>query len=113
MFKNKHLMQLRKTQFLIKHYKECIEKLKSPVPDQDLLKTKMQVYDIFQAMALGHSFTSGEILELSDASIEYISRLGLYLMNVADYADTMHVHKKELERLKKEERNLKEKLGIE
>lgn len=111
MFKNKHLKQLRKTQFLIKHYKECIEKLKSPVPDS--FKTEMQVYDIFKAMAFGHSFTSGEILELSDESVEYISQLGLYLMNLADYADTMRVHEKELERLKKEERSLKEKLGIE
>ena len=111
MFKNKHLEQLRKTQLLIKHYKECTEKLKSPVPNS--FDAKMQVYDIFKAMAFGHSFTSGEILELSDESIEYISRLGLYLMNIADYADTMSVHERELKRLEKEERSLKEKLGIE
>ena len=111
MFKNKHLKQLRKTQLLIKHYKESIEKLKSPVPDSS--KAKMQVYDFFKLMAFGHSFTSGEILELSDASIEYLSQLGRYLMKVADYADTMHLYEKELERLKKEERSLKEKLGIE
>ena len=110
MFKNKHLKQLRKIQLLIRHYKVSIEKLKSPVPDS--LNDKFQVFDVLKAAALGHSFNPSELLELSNVSVEYLSQLGLYLMNVADYVDTLRVYQNELKRLKNEERILKEKLGI-
>ena len=111
MFKNKYLKQLRKVQFLIKHYKASIEKLKSPEPES--FETKMQLYYALKSMLWGHSLDPGELLELSDASIEHISQLGRYLMNIADYVDTQRVYEKELKRLQKEERSLKDKLGIE
>ena len=111
MFKNKYLKQLQKVQFLIKHYKASIEKLNSP--ELDSPEDQFRVYDVLRPMLYGKSLSPGEFLELSDASIEYIQQLGRYLLNITDYADTMRLHEKEIKRLRKEERSLKEKLGIE
>lgn len=111
MFKNKHLKQLRKVQALIKHYKESIEKLKSP--EFDYSESTKKARDILWPMFYGRRLDPDEFLELTDASSEYISKLGLYLMNIADYADTKKVYEKQLRQLQKEERRLKDKLGIE
>lgn len=111
MFKNKYLKQLRNTQALIKHYKECIEKLN--LPDPDLFKDKVKVYNVLRPILYGKSLSPGELLELSDAAIEHIQQIGIFLTRITDYAGTVKVYEKELERLQKEESILKEKLGIE
>lgn len=111
MFKNKYLKQLRKTQALIKHYKASIENLKSP--ELESRETQKQVYNVLYLLSWGRSLDPDELLELSSASIEHISQLGRYLMNVADHIDTKKVYEKQIKQLQHEERRLKEKLGIE
>lgn len=111
MFENKDLKQLRKVQSLIKHYKASIEKLN--LPDPDLFKDKVTVYNVLRPILYGKSLNPGEFLELSDAAIEHIQQIGIFLTRITDYVGTMKVYEKELQRLRKEERRLKEKLGIE
>ena len=111
MFKNKYLKQLRKTQFLIKHYKECIEKLN--LPELDSPGDTLRVYNVLRPILYGKSLNPGEFLELSDAAIAHIQQLGRWLMNITDYADTRRLYEKQIKQLQKEECDLKAKLGIE
>ena len=111
MFENKDLKQLRKTQLLIKEYKSSIEKLN--LPDPDSFKDKMKVYNVLKPILYGKSLNPGEFLELSDAAIEHVQQIGIFLTRITDYVGTMKVYEKELKRLQKEESRLKEKLGIE
>ena len=111
MFKNKDLKQLQKTQSLIKHYKASIEKLKSP--ESESYEIRHHAYKVLRPLLWGERLDPDDFIFMSDASIDYISQIGQYLMNITNYIDTRKIYDKELERLQKEERILKEKLGIE
>lgn len=111
MFENKDIKQLRKVQSRIKELKASIKKLNSPELDDYM--TNRAICSVLGPMLYGKSLSPSEFLELSDASIEYIQKLGQYLANMAEYADTNKVYEKEIKRLQKEERRLKDKLGIE
>lgn len=111
MFKNRDLKQLRKVQLAIRLHKADMEKLNSP--KMDSFGSKIKLYDVLRPLFYGRSLSPDEFLELNDESLEYLQQIGRYLMNIADYVDTKKVYDKELKRLLKEERRLKEKLGIE
>lgn len=111
MLNNKHLKQLRKTQVLIKHYKESIEKLN--VPHLDSHKEIFEVYNALKPALYGNSLSVDEFLELSSASIEYIQKLGQYLWHITDYVNTIRLYERIIAGLQNEECNLKKKLGIE
>jgi hypothetical protein len=83
------------------------------LPDPDLFKDKVTVYNVLRPILYGKSLNPDEFLELSDVSIEHIQQIGIFLTRITDYVGTIKVYEKELKRLQKEECRLKEKLGIE
>ena len=115
MFKRKYLTCLQVVQGRITHCKASMARLKPPAPDSIDISRDMRRWLEMLFMqgdpsisslieSVGHSFTG--------STLDYISKLGEYFSNFADYYRNEQKYKAELEQLQKEERILKNKLGI-
>jgi hypothetical protein len=115
MFKNKYLKQLQDVQARIKNCKELINKLSPPEPDS--FRVGCDIYSWLCAMLHTDepqvaSFYDVFFTGFDDSNCDYMRKLGEYLINFADYEKKKKEYTMEFERLHREERRLKEKLGI-
>lgn len=115
MFKNKYLKQLQEIQAQIKTCTANINNLKPPAPSSVAVERDMLGW--LDAIVYGHDPSIGSILENNrrssrDDTLDYMRKLGEYLINTADYCKADRTYKAELAWLRTEERRLKDKLGI-
>ena len=115
MFKNKYLKQLRDVQMQIKDCKDSIAKLAPPAPGSFKMGHHLSYW--FEALFYGANPNVSELFRMQFKGFEnetcaYLRSLGEYFVNIADYHKNQRIYTIELERLLKEERCLKEKLGI-
>lgn len=115
MFKNKYLIQLQYVQGQIKKCKASTVKLKPPAPNSIEISKDMKRW--FEMLFLQNDPSVSSLIEsvgrsFNGNTLDYISKLGEYFSNFADYYRNEIKYKEELIQLQKEERLLKEKLGI-
>jgi hypothetical protein len=113
MFKNKYIQQLQYVQGHIKKCKASITNLKPPSPPTLTIGRDIDCW--FHALFHQYDPAMSDLIEsytLKNESIDYLRTLGEYLIGVADYYQDEIKYAEELKQLQKEERILKEKLGI-
>jgi prefoldin subunit 5 len=115
-FKNKYLKQLQGVQAQIKNCKASIAKLNPPKPDSH--KIENEILCLLEKLMYGCHTDLAQLFEvrfsrLKGETCDYLRELGEYFINIADYDQEMKRYETELAQLQKEERRLKEKLGIE
>lgn len=115
MFKTKYLKQLQNVQSSIKNCKASLTQLNPPQPDSHQMSKNM--YQWLSELFWRNNPDTSLLFEpgfavLEDDACDYLHKLGEYFINSADYYKNMRRFKEELSRLQKEERLLKDKLGI-
>lgn len=113
MFKNKYLTQLQCIQGRILGCEANTSKLKPPSPPSRQIGRDVDCW--FHALFNQHDPAMKDLIEsytLKHESIDYLRTLGEYFVNVSDYYQDEIKYAEELKQLQKEERILKEKLGI-
>lgn len=119
MRENKYLRTLRKIQTQIKDKEIYVNQLKSPVYNNGSVLDVREFADNFARVANG--MMSPEEFAVRSASnshlskpevLEYLDKLGRYLIVFADYENKATVVIEELDKLRAEERKIKQQLQI-
>ena len=115
MFKRKYLKQLQDVQGRIKTCRASIAQSKPPAPDS--MAISKEVARWLKMLFLQADPSVSSLIEsvgygFDGNTLDYMSKLGEYFSNFADYCRNEQKYKSELEQLQKEERTLKDKLGI-
>ena len=115
MFKNKYLKQLQEVQAKINTCKARITELNPPEPCSESVSRSMRRWLDSLSYCLHPSVESLQQAALGDDQIDtfkYIRQLGEYFVHIADYCYVSKSYQNELMWLQRQERNIKEKLGI-
>lgn len=112
---NKLLGQLRIVQGRITFCQAVLASLRPPTPDSFEISKDMKRW--LELLFLQHDPSVSSLIESAGNSfrgntLDYINKLGEYFVNFANYYRDKIKYDEELEQLQKEERLLKEKLGI-
>lgn len=108
MFKNKYLKQLQEVQAQIRSCTSNIAKVKMPTVNHHTAKGIMEHLQLAMEGAIG----SDVFLKRNYYALSYLEELGNYFISIAKYERERQVYEEELNQLCKEERRLKEMLGI-
>jgi len=111
----KHLRQLQIVQARIKKCRASIAALNPPRPDS--FEISRNVYHWLTALYYGVQpdmslMYDKKLTKLDAPASEYLRKLGEYFVNAANYYDAKRIYDAELNKLKTEERRLKERIGI-
>lgn len=112
MFKqnNNHILhKLRNTQAKIKKCKDVMAQYNCPEADWH---TAQGIMEYFKQLMIG-TISVDAIVKYHDIDLNYLEEFGTYLANFAKYQKDTQKYQLELDELKKEERKLKDALGIE
>ena len=115
MFNNKYLKQLQDIQAQIRTCTANINNSKPPAPDS--IKIEADMLRWLQSLVYGNDpfvedLVQSYCLRFKDETLDYLHKLGEYFINISDCCKAEQKYKAELMQLQKEERHLKEKLGI-
>ena len=115
MFKNKYLQSLQIVQARIATCKAMLASLKPPAPDSWEISIDMKRW--LEVLFYQHDPSVSSLIEIvgndfTGNTLDYMRQLGEYFTNFANYYRDKIKYDEELEQLQKEERILKDKLGI-
>lgn len=115
MFKHKYLKQLQDVQARIKNNRATMASLNIPIPSCKITRELCDWLEVVTLSGITELGAFEEIVcrKLNVETFEYLGQLGNYFVNIADYERSKGLYEDELRCLQKQERHLKNKLGIE
>lgn len=113
MFKNKYLKQLQNIQAQIKNCKTSLLALSPPITPSYDIGSDLYHWLGMLCYAVKPDITLLDSLDFDDSYSDCLHKLGEYFINITNYRNTKLEYDKEIAQLQKEERRLKDKLGIE